>query len=279
MWVGALLLVLIPPALVGLIAAVSAFGDPRRAVDPVAIILATGGVLVFAAWGLSTFVNWLLGLAASVFAATLIARERETRAWPLLRLTPLTTMEILGGKFAALLYRLAGPLHLVVVLRLVALGGGLLTLLLVLLAAQTTWAALRETVASQFPFTPFEWQSLAVFGGLTAVVGTLGWLIEPYLTALYNGAVGLAVSTLARTQGAAVVLVFATHFGLGLALYAPAQQMLSLLLVVLVRDPTDVGALPALWLTLPFALNALLSGGVFLACLLLAYYRLDRLGD
>jgi hypothetical protein len=275
----ALLLLLFPPILGGVIMLVVDRSDARMALGLTEYVLIVGGTFVFTAWGLSTLVTWLLGLVAGILASTVIARERETQAWAFLRLTPLTTADILFGKYAALLHRLAGGLNLMALVRVLAVLGGVVTLALSAVTSRVTLAQVREAFAALLPFVRGEgW--LFTISGVAAAGGLLSWLLEPYFVALYNGAVGLAASTFARTRGSAVLLLFAAHFILGLAVYAPVQQLLSLAMVVVVSDQTTPSpGFVILVATLPFVLNGVMQAAVMVGCIGLAYYRVDRLSE
>jgi hypothetical protein len=280
MWALALPLLLAPSVLAGLAVAITDYYDAQWALGSAAFILIVGGTFVLTAWGLSALVTWLLGLVAGILASTLIAREREAQTWPFLRLTPLTSADILGGKFVSLYYRLAGPLHLVMVMRVLAVLGGLVTLVLAVVVSRVPFAQAREAVASVFPLVAVEGWLLTAYGVAAAVVGLLSWLFEPYFAALYNGAVGLVVSTLARSRGRAVLLLFAAHLLLNFAVYAPVQQILSLAMFVVFVDTADVNVwFPVLSVTLPFVAYGVLQCAVLAACVLMAYYRVQRLSE
>ena len=246
---------------------------------PASVILAAGGTLALIAAAVSGLANWLVGLAASILAATLIARERESRTWPFLRLTSLTSAEIVGGKFAAVWYTLRGVLHFVAGLRLLALGVGLLTAVLWLLTERPAAGQVLAALSS-LPLTPADLAWLSLLGGVGAAIGLAGWLLEPYFGLLYNGAVGLAASTLARSSGAAVVLMIAAHFGLSLGVYFPAQQIVSLSLLALVSNASNVGVLlPLSSFVIQFGLNTALQLGAALGCALFTLYQVERLSE
>jgi O-antigen/teichoic acid export membrane protein len=74
--------------------------------------------------------------------------------------------------------------------------------------------------------------------GLVSVPLGLGfWMLEPFFSVLYAAAVGMAASTVGHSCGSSIVLSVAVHFGLGLALYRPAQQLMSPGLVVFAPNP------------------------------------------
>ena len=235
----------------------------------------------------SSLASGLLGLAATALAATLIAREREAQTWPLVRLTTLTPGQIVGGKLAAFLHILQNSMHLVAVWRGVtvaaAVGAGLLYLLLSYLGVPEAKSGL-QAISATMP--PDAGPALAGWG-LVGLATVAFWLAEPYYVVIYNGIVGLAVSTFARTRRWAIALVFITQFTLGLAVYWPIQQMAALLPTVIVMllyqinpkatiDPAVV-TLPTIGLQ--YVVVIVLQVTVMAACLATTLYRAERLSD
>lgn len=254
---------------------------------PIDLVLSVGGVFAFTAFALSALFEGLTNLAITIYAATLIARERETQNWPFLRLTTMTTLEIIGAKLAAIVYIFFETLSLIVLLRLVALGAGLLTAFgAVVLAAAS--APVSSTPVQPLPNAPDLWALLAeidvplLLGLLVGgVLSVLGWFFGPYFNAVYSSAVGLAVSSLVKSRGAAVPTVFAVQFGIGLAVYTPVQQLSSLGLMSVVGNMAGTPSTGAMvWLGMtPILLTLLLQIGVMAMALVFAYNRLEHLGD
>ena len=278
-----LTVVCLPTACVGLLAFVPPRNGQPVSSPPGTYIFFAGFLFVLASSLLSGLASWLLGLASSALAATLIAREREAQAWPLVRLTLLTPAQIVGGKLAAFLYTLQGSMHLLVVWRGLTMAGGAAAFVLFALVTPDV-----KSLVAELRSIPSFNNSLALAGlGLTGLVAAGYWLFEPYFTVFYNGAVGLAVSTFARTRRWAIALVFITQFTLGLALYWPVQQIATFLPVGIITflsvsnpnarvDPT-LWALPTIGLqyVVLFALQVI----VLASCLVLAVYRVESLTD
>ncbi|MEP7355772.1 MAG: hypothetical protein ABI847_00870 [Anaerolineales bacterium] len=278
LWGGSLTFLLVPAGCALLFTLSSQISSPAEA------ILALGGVFTIGLAVISTLAHWLNSLSASVLGATLIARERESQTWPFLRLTSLTSADIAGGKLVALLYTLARPLYLVLGLRLLAILSALATLLLAVAASGLTLPALQalfQPMFAELQMTAAQGLSGLFFGLAAAVLALAAWLIEPFFGVLYNGLLGLAVSTLARSSGAAIVLVFAAHFVLALGVYAPAQQVGTLLLLPLTQNigPGGAAVLVLLAFVLPFALQIVLPVLVMVGCALFALRRVDTLSD
>lgn len=272
------LLLLLAPAGCALV-----FGLSSDFREPAQWIFVPGGILVIGLAAVSTFAHWLNSLSASILGATLIARERESQTWPFLRLTSLTSADIAGGKLAALVYTLARPITLVMGLRLLAIGGALATILLTLAASRfsgTDFQALIESVFRDLSLAPAQAAAGFVLTAAGVALALVAWLIEPVFGVIYNGLVGLAAGSFARSSGAAIVLTFAAHFGLALGLYGPAQQVGALLLLPLARNGGPVSALLAvLAVSLPVTLQAVLTVVVMAGCALFSLRRVEMLSD
>ena len=278
LWGGALTFVFFP-ALCALVFNLTAtFNSPAE------FILSLGGTFTLGLLFTSTLALWFNNLSASFLAATLIARERESQTWPLLRLTTLTSVDLLGGKLAALAYTLAGPVQLILALRALAVLSGLATLALAWLASDLDARAVREFLALLFAEAPFSVIELfllevTILGGALLALAT--WLVEPVAGVVYNAAVGAAASTLARSRGTAVVLVVAAQFALGLGLYAPAQQggLLVLAPFIQVLSTTNPLILPLLSVGLQAWLTVALWWGIVVSCVVFALRRVDTLTE
>jgi len=233
---------------------------------------------------LSTLAVWFSNISASILGATLIARERESQTWPFLRLTSLTSLDIAGGKMMALFYTLLGPLRLITGLRLLALIAGLATVELAFLASGVSareFAAIFVPLLDEFSLAPGEWLGLLLFVVLAISWAVLNWLAEPFLGLLYYGAIGLFMSTFARSRGTAIVLVFGAHFCLALGLYAPLSQISSLFLAPLLATGSQTLAVSffVLAIVLQIGLQTLLPWAVMAACALLTVRRVELISD
>ncbi len=155
--------------------------------------LAQGAFL--AAWGWEILLSVWLTVVTTTRAIALVARERETSNWPLLRLTPFDPVDIVKAKTGALIYGLRWPIALVLGLRLASV------VVTVFGAVQTQQLTLVETgLASLFLFI---------------------FCAELLVNVGYNCAVGLLASTLTRTTAAANALVYPLHFALFLFIFLP----------------------------------------------------------
>jgi hypothetical protein len=278
LWGGSLTFLLVPAA------CALVFTVSSQLTSPAETILALGGVFTLGLAIISTLAHWLNSLSASILGASLIARERESQTWPFLRLTSLSSADIAGGKLMAVLYTLAQPLYLVTGLRVLALLSGLATLLLAGAASGLTLPAVQALLRPAFQelfLTPAQELGGLFFGSIGLLAALAAWFIEPFFGVLYNGLLGLAVSTLARSSGAAIVLVFAAHFGLALGLYGPANQLVTLLLLPLTQNigPGGTAVLLMLSFVLPFAMQFFLPLLVMSGCAIFILRRVERLGD
>jgi|SRR5579859_4497558 len=277
-WGGSLTFILVPAACAVLFSLQSTFQSPSEA------ILTLGGVFAVGLALLSTLAVWFSNISASVLGATLIARERESQTWPFLRLTSLTGVEIAGGKFMALFYTLLGPLRLISGLRLLALLAGIVTAALALYASGRSvqaWAAILIPVFNQSGLTLSQWLGLGLFGTVAVAWAVFSWLFEPFFGLLYYGTIGLTASTLARSRGAAIILMVAAHFCLGLGVYAPVSQISSLFMLPLLASGTETAAvgLVVIALVLQLGLQTLLPWAVMVACGLFTLRRVEAIGD
>jgi hypothetical protein len=278
LWGGALTFVLFPAACALLFNITATF---QSAVE---LTLSLGGVFTLGLVATSTLALWLNSLTAGVLAATLIARERESQTWPFLRLTSLRSLDLVGGKLAALGYTLARPVQLIIGLRLLAVISGLATAGMALALSSLTWQDVQDMAAAlllEAPLNPGDVLLTSLATGLGLLAALLLWLLEPLTSLLYNAAVGVAASTLARSRGTAVVLLVAVHFGLGLGVYAPVQQ--GAVLAVLFLPPNLIAAQPLLVTLLSAGLQSWLAVALWWAIvtgsLLFTLWRVERLGD
>lgn len=281
-WAGSSLTFSLAPAGAALL-----FGWQSHVAGLPQAILAAGGVFTLGLVLISTLVNWATNLSANILGATLIARERQSQTWPFLRLTSLSSIDIAGGKLMALLYTLARPLQLVAALRLLAVAAGLVTLALAYAASGLTIRQVIRLIGVIGPLpiqlaepTSQTWL-VVVLSGAGLLVALVNWLAEPFFGALYNGVVGLTVSTLARSPASAIVMVFAAHFGLALGLYAPAGQVSSLILEALVgyaSGPLSGAAVVAVAFS-QVALQTLLPWVVLVVCATITLRRVETLSD
>jgi hypothetical protein len=186
----------------------------------------TTGLLIFLAWSLMLGVwltsglwEWVLGTFAGIGGAIMVARERETMNWSLLRLTTLSIREILGAKLAALGRLMLWPFTAILGLQtagisLMVIGG----LVAILVARQVDPADMPVTLVIEL-------------GGLLIglwPVSVLYLAVASLVNLGYNSALGLVTSSYARTTGNAVVLTFVASFAVNLLVFVPLQQLVSI---------------------------------------------------
>lgn len=169
---------------------------------------------LFGLWQIQILPTMALKLFASLAAAVLIARERETLNWPLLRITPFSLVNILNAKLAGLFYWLEDGF------RLLLYGRGVLavvTFIVGLALVRQTQPAL--TGSPQWPV----W----VGGGLIAVLIAIFSFAELIVGLLYNFAVGLCVSAFSRTSSAAIAFTFIVQIVLWAFVFMPLERLSS----------------------------------------------------
>ncbi len=210
----AVLLILLPvgcSALCGLSGLPIALSENTTA----AWALALGVGFIGGLWALHGFATWGLGLILNIGAATLIARERQTQNWELIRLTPLTVPDIVRAKIAALWLWLRWPIVLVLGLRVLGIVGTAAAAGIALIAAPQLDPAFTRAV-----------QTALLIGLVPVALFGLGYfVVELAAGVLYNTALGLLGSALSRTSANAIALTFVLNFALGIAVFAPAQQI------------------------------------------------------
>ncbi len=277
LWGGSLVFLLVPAACAIIFSLTSTFQSPAE------LVLGLGGLFTVGLAVISTLLGAFNGLSASILGATLIARERESQTWPFLRLTTLTTREIVLGKLVALFYTLGRPLLIILGLRALAVLSAVVTLVLAYFAAGLTLDQLPPlfgvllSEATVGPLTVFWFGLLFALSALTSLAF---WFLEPVWTVIYNGVVGLAASTLVRSSGAAIGLVFALHLGLALALYAPAQQLSLLAAVPLVQLPSAVSAVVPIGVVVAqIGISLALNVGIVVGGVWLSLRRAETLSD
>jgi hypothetical protein len=165
----------------------------------------------------------------------MVARERETRNWAMLRITSMPVREILHAKIAALTHLLLWPTAAVLALEFVAVllaGLALIAGLLIAGSSAPDWSPVLDALGVNYLILG----SLPLFG-LYIVAATL-------ISLIYNCAVGLLTSTMTRTTASAVILSFVVHFGLLMLVFVPAQQVISIALQ-LIGGGLTTGAPPS----------------------------------
>lgn len=138
-----------------------------------------------------------LSVVATTRAISLIAQERETQNWPLLRITPLDPHEITRSKIGAVVYWLRWPIAFLLILRIVC----------VLFTA----AASNGITAPQL-----------ALAALLAVI----FAAELLVSMLYNCAAGLVVSSFTRATANANAIVYLLHTTLFLFIFLPIWMTL-----------------------------------------------------
>jgi len=167
---------------------------------------------LFGLWQLQLLPTLGMKLFASLAAAVVIARERETQNWPLLRITPFSIPNILNAKLAGLYYWLEDSFRLMLYAR------GILALATFIVCAALVYQT-QPTVAAES-----QWL-LWVGGGLTATLFAMFAFAELIVGLLYHFAVGLCVSAYSRASGAAIAFTFLAHLVLWAFIFMPVERL------------------------------------------------------
>ncbi|MEK7276981.1 MAG: hypothetical protein AAB427_06500 [Chloroflexota bacterium] len=182
-------------------------------------LAAVGGVtLIVGLWSLHGFAAWGISLITTIAASTVIARERETLNWPLLRLTTLKPQEIVLAKIAALLTWLRWPIAALLLARLAAVAATALgAAALVLVAPAINPDVTASAQVALWMLTASGAAFLAAF-----------LVVELAASIIYNCAIGLLASAYSRSSASAVALTFVLNLVLALFVFAPAQQAITI---------------------------------------------------
>ncbi|MEK7807942.1 MAG: hypothetical protein AAB571_02645 [Chloroflexota bacterium] len=181
-------------------------------------LFSIGAILSVTLWMLHGFLMFGIWLLSSIGTSTVIARERETQNWSLLRITTLNIPEIVHAKVIGVLRWLSLPLALAVVLRIAMSGLLFIVAILIIFSATVGVGA-----------TAPQLQAVLVVASLAAcVIIAIYFIIELAAAMLYNCSIGLLSSVLARTSANAIAIMFVLHFGISFFLIAPIQQVVIL---------------------------------------------------
>jgi len=186
-------------------------------------LFSVAAILSVTLWMLHGFLMFGIWLLSSIGTSTVIARERETQNWSLLRITTLNIPEIVHAKVVGVLRWLSLPLALAVVLRI-----AMVSLLFIVAIIVIFSVAIRTTT-----ITPQLQAALAVASLAACVIIAIYFIIELAATVLYNCSIGLLSSVLARTSANAIAIMFVLQFGITFFLIVPIQQVVVLTISIL----------------------------------------------
>ncbi len=234
LWIPLILLPLGCSAMCGLVALPVALEDNTLA----GWLFTIGFTLFIGIWALQGFINFGLNMLLSVGAATLIARERESQNWAMLRITILHIPEIIGAKTASLLRQARAPIIAVLALRIVATAATLL-----LTGGFIYLIAIPNDASSEIsPYLSDAtlWLAFALGGLVVAIY----FIVELIAGVFYNCGIGLLASCFSRTSGTAVGITFVLHFVLWFFVLTPIQQLIfPLIFAFSITIPPDIAAI------------------------------------
>ncbi|HKZ68868.1 MAG TPA: hypothetical protein VJ020_02250 [Anaerolineales bacterium] len=195
-----------PASLVTTLLAVYNLSAPIEDIPPEALGFSISGAFVLGLWGLQAFLGWGVGLFAAIGTATTVAHERETLNWPLLRITTLSTAEIVLAKITALLRWLSPPVLFLAGLRILTVVG---TLAFIYLWNKDIFNLPKDSWGSLTAITIFF---------LPICVATT------FTDLVYNASIGLFSSTLLRTSAGSLAVGFGALGLLWMFVFLPAQR-------------------------------------------------------
>jgi hypothetical protein len=223
-WIG-VLFALLPFACTGLFTLVTLPLASAVGTSVTTLAILAGWSFLSMLWITSGLMTWALGTFANIGASIMVARERETHNWAMLRLTAMPVREIISAKIAALARLIFWPTAVAVAVAVIAL-------------AVTGLALMGVVVLIRGAATAEEFPPGMEIGIIALIVGGVP-LLAVYTVAatlislLYNCAVGLLTSTLTRTTASAVILSFVVHFGLLMFVMVPVQQVVAVAIQIL----------------------------------------------
>jgi len=238
-------------------------------------LFSIGAILSVTLWMLHGFLMFGIWLLSSIGTSTVIARERETQNWSLLRITTLNIPEIVHAKVIGVLRWLSLPLALAVVLRIAMSGLLFIVAILIIFSATVGVGA-----------TAPQLQAVLVLASLAAcVIIAIYFIIELAAAMLYNCSIGLLSSVLARTSANAIAIMFVLHFGISFFLIAPIQQVVILAVSVFslqwvsTANPVTQMITPFITIGSSIIINLAIQIGVGVIAYALAVDQAKRIAD
>jgi len=253
-------------------------------------------------------IRWLVGILATVATSTAISAEIEAQSYALLRLTPIPTRQVVLAKYGAALQQLRLPLIVVAVLRALCIVGSVAFLVALIAAGSSSSVAQTNPaiVAPTPPSLPLLSSAPGIvsylISGVVGLLALLAWflyyLLNPALTTMIYGAIGLMASSWSRTRASGVLTALAVRVGLWAVNYVLSQvawtslslalSLITLPVALLTSPPTwlegllsfDLGLLVLLVAVLAMLVLALLIAfqiGLTMAALALTVRRAERL--
>jgi len=202
------------------------FPDRARFFDPFGLQLAAlvaGAPVVCLVSVVTSLLSFALPWLAPALTSATIARERELGTLDLLRATTLSERAIVLGKLGGCLARLwPGILALLLLSPFQLIG--------------TVGVGLFGDFSSLFLLTGMDAEQTWLW---LLLAGFSGWL-KPWGDLALNAAVGLFVSALSRTSGAAVAISYAAILVARVTLWLASSLLLPALMMLAVADPMEL---------------------------------------
>jgi len=221
-WGWLLILIVLLPCGCSALCSLTALPASFSADTPVtALLIFLGWTLFVGVWVTSGLWSWVLGVFAGIGGAIMVARERETLNWSLLKLTTLSVREILAAKLTALVRLMFWP-------NIAILGLETIGITVIVVGGLVGVYIGGQVAASDFPLAFQVGLVMLLVGIWPLAVGYFA--ISNVSNMIYNSAVGLLTSTFTRTTGNAVALTFVVSLGLALLVFIPIQQFIGIFL-------------------------------------------------
>lgn len=215
-WAWALVFVipLLCSSMCGLSTFIAAVDSPNadKLIGSIIALITTISVALWILHGFMMFAIWIL---SSIGTSTVIAHERETQNWSLLRITPLKIHEVVTAKIVGVLRWLILPISFTFILRL------LMTAIGWIIAIALFYAASRGVNT----LTP-EIKIGITLGSVPVVfIALVYFTLDLIASIIYNCSIGLLASSFSRTSATAVAITLILNFVSSFFVMAPAQQV------------------------------------------------------
>lgn len=225
-------------------------------------------------WNLNTTIQWIIGVAIGFGCAVTIARERETKNWELLCLTPMTAGEIALAKTYTIVRQFVWPILITTVINV---------LMIFLFAAAIVVGVLVVNAAAPNTLPNGVPQIAIALTLLITPLVLLFILVNTILDVLSGSAVGLAASCWSKTRANAVALTIVINFILNIFILIPIYFVMFIGIALAGGMFNLLGISPITSIALVILLIAALFVGfrvaTVAAAVFAARYQLNRLTE
>ena len=259
------------PVFIQLTVVPTSSASPELGLIAIGLIVQT---LFQSVWNINTTIQWVIGVAIGFGSAVTIARERETKNWELLCLTPMTAGEIALAKTYTIVRQFLWPLVITTIVNI----GLTLLLALVILAGLLLF---NSASPGELPSAVIN---IIIALTLIATPVILSFLLlNSVLDVLNSLAVGLAASCWSKTRANAVALTIIANFILNIFILIPIYFVLFIGVAFIGGLITFLGISPVTGIVVMALVMAglyvVFRAGTTVAAIAAARYQLNRLTE